>query len=347
MLTADETALVAQELGSNPSGYFGAQTLFDALQEPDPPEDWIIDKLLAAGAISLFTGKPFCGKSTFVRSMLRAVSRGEKVLGRATKRVPVGYITFEGGRRGVKDRFKQLQASLSETDKEYFYFFHGRPPREHAVEELRAFIDAGKLKLVVIDPGVLMLISDLKGDSEPGYVKMYAALEPFAALARETNCHLAFIWHMGKTDRDALDQTLGSTASNAAVDTMFMFRRIKEGQRTLEIAQRDGEELAPTVLKMDENTGAVGIGVPVKAIKIESKRDALLGVLARAAGWIRLAEIRKQLKGNGGYSASILKGLVGDGKVEMQGKAVKGSALEYRLKTGATDDAPKKRRFQK
>ena len=84
------------------------------LRLPDP--EWLMDRVLPLGAVSVIYGQPETGKSFIALDWSVCISEGLPWLdAHKTKQTPVIYIAAEGG-TGIKKRVRALMAHYSITD---------------------------------------------------------------------------------------------------------------------------------------------------------------------------------------------------------------------------------------
>lgn len=317
-------------MAGDPADNFNLTLTKDAFKEPVQETMWIVEDLLEVGGISLWTAKPFVGKSTTARTCARRVSRGERFIGKKTTRVPVAYFALEERRSEIVAHFKKM----GPTGDELLYIHTGSAPRENVTKKLREKIIEYGIKLAFIDPLVMLLIRGVKDLND--YTTVYAALEPLISIARDTGCHIALIHHMGKTDRDGQDQTMGSTAFAAAADTMVIMR-IKEGRfRTLETQQRRaGSNLAPITLTLDLKTEVVDVGAPVRVVMEEAKLDVVLEFLRKNTDkQLTRDEIASALKGRRQSITTSLDRGVSKGEIAKTGSGKSGDPFKYQSTPG-------------
>ena len=230
-------------------GGFRFTQVGELLSEPAETHDYVWDQSLPTAGLSLIAAKPKVGKSTLVRNLARAVSRGESFLGRSTKRGAVVYLELEEKRAQVAKHFR----SMGVQGDEEIFIHTGPAPGSDVLGELRVAIEQHGAVLAVVDP--LFKLARLKDGND--YAEVTRALEPLMTIARETGCHILLIHHFGKGDREDGDQVLGSTALFASVDTA-LFMRKREDFRTLNSTQRYGTDIEGLALTFDKATGMVG-----------------------------------------------------------------------------------------
>src|SRR5512138_2183243 len=85
----------------------------------DPAEQWILDKALRAGQLSLLVAKPRVGKSTFAANLCLAIARGAPFLGRVTRSAPVAYLSLDATLDETLEIFADL--GMTAADSVLFY----------------------------------------------------------------------------------------------------------------------------------------------------------------------------------------------------------------------------------
>ena len=220
--------------------------LGELVHEPTRKVNFIWDRTLPVGGLSILAAKPKIGKSTLVRNLALAVARGQVFLGRATVQVSVLYLALEEQREQVATHFTNLEA-----EDEPVFVSTDRAPAD-SLGELEKHIRVNEAKLAIVDP----LFRFLRISDANDYASVSSALEPLMALAKGTDCHIMLVHHMGKAERGHGDQILGSTALFAAVDTALLMRE-KEGFRVISSIQRYGHNFEETILTMDEPTRSI------------------------------------------------------------------------------------------
>lgn len=291
--------------------------LTDLLAEPPESVAYIVEGLLILGGVSILGAKPKVGKSTLARNIGQCVAQGAPFLDRATYQGSVVYLALEEKRSEVAKHFARMGAS-----NEPIYVHVGSAPEE-ALEELRAAITRFSAVLAIVDP--LFKLVRLRDGND--YTEVSRQLEPLIDLARQTGCHLLCAHHLSKGERSGGDAVLGSTALFGAVDTLLLMKRSADGLRTIETIQRYGDDLTPTIVKLDPMTGIVSAGGDVASLKL---KDACTTVLkAIGEGTLLEADIRSQIGGNESLTSKALRVLVEQGRVLRAGSGKRGDPFQY------------------
>lgn len=199
--------------------------LFQPLSEVLKTEtklDWLIDRFLTVGGLSLIAGPPKAGKSTLIRQLQRSVCRGEKFLERKTKKGTVYCLALEEQEELLKEQYE----ALGLTDADDIYIHTGSPLSQNYIETLSHDLSQNKVALLVID--TLMLATNIAELNS--YSDVNKALTPLRDLARETGTHVLLIHHSNKHGIGA-GAILGSNAIAGAVDTFMVFQKIGKDRR--------------------------------------------------------------------------------------------------------------------
>jgi DNA-binding HxlR family transcriptional regulator len=300
--------------------------LEELLGEPEESVPYIVDGMLPSGGVSMFVAKPKVGKSTAARSLAFAVAAGEPFLGRETIQGPVIYLALEEKRAEVANHFRRMGAS----DQPIFVHVGAAPATsQEGIAALEAAILEHHAIMAIADPALkLVRVRDASD-----YAEMLKALEPVVELARRTNCHIGVCHHAGKLERPGGDDVLGSTALFGSVDTLVLLRRRDYG-RTLGTIQRYGQDLAESVIPLDEHTGLVQLGGDIDSVKVAQAGDGIkkvLGELKDDEEDLDEAEIRQRVEARSLMIARALRVLVADGSVSRSGAGKKGDPYRYRL----------------
>lgn len=181
--------------------------------------EWLCDRFLSVGGISIIAGDPKAGKSTLIRQLTKSVARGEDFLGRPTKQGTVFCMSLEEQEGLLKSQFK----ALGVTDKDPIRIHVGSPDGDLAnvLLTLEDELDREKVALLVIDTFQLGLgINDLFN-----YTEVTKAIQPFRDLARNTGCHILMIHHTSKAGI-GFNAISGSKAIFGAVDTAMIMKSV-------------------------------------------------------------------------------------------------------------------------
>ena len=297
---------------------FRFTNLSDLLAEPPEAVDYVWDRTLPAGGISIQAAKPKVGKSTTARCLALAVARGEEFLGRGTTQGSVIYLALEEKRAEVQAHFNRMGAQ----EEDIILHFGSSP--EDAIEKLEAAIVEYKPALVIIDP----LMRFIRVRDANDYALMTRALDPLLHMARLSGAHVLCVHHAGKSDREGGDSILGSTALFGTVDTALIMRK-KAAGRTIESIQRYGEDIPETVICLDVESGLVSTSGTMEDVEIEAAEERI--VEAIGDGVLTQAEVRKSVEGRTKYVVAALHNLHNRGVLHREGTGTRGDAYTYSM----------------
>jgi hypothetical protein len=213
VLDVDPTA--SDDSAASPSSRFVVYTAKDALQ-PQPPIDWIVERLISAGSVSAVVGDGGSKKTWLVLCMAVCVALGKYWLDFITKCVRVLIVDEESGKRRLGRRLNHVLTGYSADESTpIFYTCLSRL-------NLRESSDAAALHALIIDTGAQLVIIDALADVMPGgdenSVKdMQPVFMALRSIAEATQAAIVIIHHSGKAGGYR-----GSSAIKGAVDTLLM-----------------------------------------------------------------------------------------------------------------------------
>jgi hypothetical protein len=225
------------------------------LYKTDVKLEWLVDRLLTVGGVSLMSSDPKAGKSTLVRQLIRDVLFGSTFLGRKCRQGPVHYYAIEEQIEVVNASFKRLKLNGDED-----LFIHvGDPLTENKFEDFREILMDRKPVLAVIDT----MFDFLDVESENSYKEVKRELRKLRRVARDSRTHILLVHHNSKAQKDDKRRgnrgILGSQAIAGGMDTIMVLevdgkeRYIKSTGR--EIIQWSNREL---VWHEQDNTYTLG-----------------------------------------------------------------------------------------
>jgi hypothetical protein len=290
-------------------------TLSDLLAEPDEAAAWLVEGRIATGSINLLAGKPKCGKSTAVRGLALEIARGGHWLGFRCQRGTVWYLVLEDKRSEVKRHFRRMGG----REEPVRFLFD--QPGDKLLAKLHALALAERPALIIIDT----LQRLIKAKDLNDYSEVTTKLTPILTLARETGAAVLLVHHAGKT-RTGMDGVLGSTALTGSVDNVFIIERDAR-YRLLSSVQRIGDDLLPTTLTLDPQTGYVQFGV----MQHEADRAVVEASILEAAATEPQTEAKldKEVTGSTRLKRKALRELVKTGRVLRFGKGGKKDPYTY------------------
>lgn len=188
-----------------------------------PKPNWIWDKQMALGCMTLLIGQPKAGKSLFVRNLLRSIAKGDDLLGFQTKLSAVAYFALED-----HPSFLHEAMSKADMDCDHIHIDYGSMSQARDIDEMLAAIgeycETYNIKLVVIDP----LTKFLKIGDSNSYTEVYEVLTPIHNFARKHNIHVMLVHHTNKSNSDSPNKIMGSNGFFGCSDGAFFLSRDKK-----------------------------------------------------------------------------------------------------------------------
>jgi hypothetical protein len=146
-------------------------TLREALARIGTDSDWLVDKMLAVGDMSLWVAKPGFGKSALLRELSACVAYGAAFLGRATRQGQVVYLALEGARATIR----HLEKLGIDLDDPRVLLWLDEVNQKDPVAWLRQTLASVEPALIVV--GCLFDFTTVKDNaSNAGYSAIYSAL---------------------------------------------------------------------------------------------------------------------------------------------------------------------------
>jgi AAA domain len=300
---------------------------------------WPVEKLFCLGCVSLLTAKKGIGKSTLFRTLIICLLQADPFLGRIIQRpVRVLFVPIEGGGMPVIMGFKKSGLDASRGDLAIEDAIPSEAKTlEQRIQWVKAKIVNHRAEVVLID--TLGRFSRIGGnDDYGGTVEIVGELEK---VARETGCHIIYAHHVGKNRSDDAELTgaaLGSAGIESAAQAHIHLRRRAQGMVTVEIGDmRIGEGIPEHVLDWDADTDLDRLGLPWKdaaAVMLDRAKQALTDFLTNVNPdqWWSITELIAETKGNKRWTGWALSQMYKDDLLDRQGKGVRNSAYQYKLK---------------
>lgn len=222
---------------------FQAVTMAEAF-DSDTAIAHLVEGLVPRGGSMVVGAKKKVGKSVLLMNLARAVARGETFLGRRCQKGPVLYISCDEPKSVTLDR----ASALGLNNEPNIFLLASRAVPDDWAGALRSEYRRLKPILVIVDTlAKLARIKDINSYGEWG-----AAYAPLQAMGDEFGCAYVVSVHNKKEGATTPDSMAGSTAIGGGVDTILVMARCADGSRTIETEQRLGQDMARSVLRMDE-----------------------------------------------------------------------------------------------
>lgn len=216
-------AAVESAYSSDPS--YGPRQPFklitlDELNKTTEKTEWVVDKLLSKGGVSLWSAVPKAGKSWLARQLISQMFKGEDFLGRKTKKGEIHYYAIEEQPEIIKKSFKKFGLKSKDLP---LYVHVGDIFSEDPLKDFYEVLKERKPVLAVIDT----MFDFLDVESENNYKEVKKELRRLRHIARDTGTHILCIHHSNKGNAQygpsgSNRSILGSTALAGGVDTIFM-----------------------------------------------------------------------------------------------------------------------------
>lgn len=214
---------------------YDIRTAADALK-PQPPVEYVVDRLITAGSVCVFYGEPGAKKTYAMVSLIVAVAGGLPWLDFKTKQCPVLFVDEESGEVRLSRRLGEaLRGERCGSDLPLFYVCLAGLKLDDKLEalELENMITTTGAKLVILDALADIMAGDenSKQDTQP----IFTALRK---IADRTGAAIVIIHHSNK-----LGGYRGSSAIKGAVDLMVKVDS-EDGKEIINFTSeknRDGE----------------------------------------------------------------------------------------------------------
>ena len=274
---------------------------------PEHPH-WIVENILAAGAITELDAKVKVGKTTFILSMIAAQLRGEPFLGLATQATPILYLTEERA-----TSFKEVLGRMSLSDEDQLHILSwtdvvGKSWPVVVPQVVKYAKDIGAAMLVVDTLGRWAGLND---DSENSAGATMEAMGPLEIAAAQ-GLAVLIARHDRKSGGELGDSGRGSSAFSGVSDIVLSLRRMgKNDHHSRRVLQGVGRfDGIPEQLVVEWSNGQyVALGDSLNVEHQEARRGLLevLPGLDKAPGLILDALVEK----TGAKRSTLQRALMG------------------------------------
>lgn len=318
----------------------------------------IIQDMLTVEDISGLAAKKGIGKSTLLRTVAVAVSRGDYVLGLPTNQTKVWYLDLEPGSQQARHQALEAlgwDASYGALTLTACPPVAGQP---WAFEWLEENIVKHGFGLIIIDT----LFKFCKIDQGNDYSSGLYGSAPLEGIVKRTKCHIMIAHHAPKNanpnnvNASAADLFLGAVSIAGSFGVCMAMRRSKGGDGGSRVslfmdAPRytkqviDGE----WILVKDPISNAISLGETVKKDWWNRAQADVMGAARGMAKPFTITELLHELEDyKRAELARIVRYLVKDKQLEDIGKeARRGGAVQFRIPiiTAVTEAQLKDRRL--
>ena len=270
----------------------------DWLSEYDLPDAWQLPRMLPAGAVSLFSADPKCGKTQLMLSLLNSANIGRDVLG---ERVPMGisvaWLTEEK-RPSIRRALRRVGMDFDNLPQDWWigslYDREARPDWPNLAQHLytRWHAQGGSPDVLVVDTiGRWAACEDWNS-----YSRVVEATAPLHEISNAfPRMAVMAIHHNKKGGGDIISAASGSNALTGAVDHIISMTKptSEEGDdntRKLRFLSRFDTEDDALMVRWDPATGDYAIVAAGAGVK-----DLIREILADAGQPITAAAIHEQL----------------------------------------------------
>ena len=303
------------------------RTLTEMLADPDleVEAEWLVPGYVGRGILTLVSGHPKVGKTTFLAHLVTAVVSGGPFLGMPTTEALVLWVDLEQHPRRLTALFKCLIADSyrGSSCADRLLTISTRP----SLEQLAEIVTEREVGLVVVDS----LFKLLGVEDENDAAAVNQAMGPLLELTRGTNVALTSIHHLRKSGGSENTDVRGSSAINAIVDISLAIRRLKDGSdasRELEAISRYSDTPARLVVELEGGTYyRRGTPTEVRAERYEAR--ALEALTAEPATAKEIGEAADMGRAT---AAKTLNALHGKGLVSREGLGKANSPFRFTRK---------------
>jgi hypothetical protein len=272
----------------------------------------LADNFLGDG-LTLFAGRQKSGKSWLILQIAIALAGGPAVDGlelQETGAVLVGALEEPAARTAA--RLRKL-AGRGDWLKNVTFFYDLLPLMGGGAEQLRELIQQTKARVVFLDTLTAAIKASGKHSADV-FRSQYAEVDTLRKIAEETRTAFVVVHHLRKGGGDGLEAIAGTGGIAAAVDAVWILRRLPEGESTIEVVGREVEE--HTLGLHFENNEPFGwkFTGDGNALSMSVERRDLLDVL-REEGGLTPAKIAVEMAKSRPAVRMLLKRAANDGAV--------------------------------
>lgn len=215
----------------------------ETMQDEEIKTDWLVDKLLSVGGLSLWIGQPKSGKSTLLRQLCICIAQGKPFLDRKIKQGMVYCLSLEEQESIVKDQLNAQKVNFNDS----IYVHYG--PCGNDIELLENILVDNQVNFLVIDTMALFLDTDDLNN----YGIVNKLLKDCRNIARNSGCHIALIHHQNKNELGGTKSIMGSNAIHGGVDNALVLETSGD-HRVFTSSQRGGVRFKDKKLNFNSKT---------------------------------------------------------------------------------------------
>lgn len=232
----------------------GRETISANRHQPNPDPDYIVQRFLFPGEVSMFAGPSNLGKSAIVASIAAHVAMGREFCGMRVSRAAVLYVAAEAAKGVLKRTYPFLSQTAAQAAA--FEVLDLAVDLSDPQEVKRFAADAAAFRdfhgcadlLIIFDTlNLCMGDGDENSSRDTGRVMANATY-----IAKTTNAHVLIVHHMGASESS---RPRGSTTLTANVDTGMTLHKADDNQPDGTVfirvhKQREDEKPAPMAFQI-------------------------------------------------------------------------------------------------
>jgi hypothetical protein len=305
------------------------RTAAEFIAAAPPYIPWIVRPWVAAGSVTLVTGKiKAAGKTSWVTHMVHSVLGGKPFMGEPTRKTCACYLSEE--------RTTSFQEALRRADlrarKDLFLLLshetYGRSWPSvigAAVEQCRA----RKAGLLIVD--TFGEFARLAHDQENSAGAAFAAVKPLQEAAAQ-GLAVVLVHHERKGGGQVSDAGRGSTAIGGAADVIISIRRPdgkqKRSVRLIQAVSRFSETPPDLLIELTDD-GYKSLGAPGVAARAQSASEILAVMPDARRDALTIEHLIKTTRRTRPHLQRMLDHLLEKGKIERTGKGRKGHPYRF------------------
>lgn len=292
------------------------------------PVEWLVDGLFKEASFNICAGGPKSGKSSLMRQLAVAVSKGEPFLGEPTKKGNALYICpDEPDSSELSSSFKRLGAG------EGLFVYASPVNRYSLLADLKdALATYPDISLIVLDT----LEKTVEMEDLNDYLKTLRDLEPLVSFAAENKLTIVGTHHTNKRQSTSVSGAMmGSNGLGSVATTSLEVLVDPNGKRSLRSMQRYGRELERTDLHFDPIRLTLSLGQSESQKSSESTLFKVKDIQKRIGDYIAANpgapqhQILEAIPGNKQRLIRELKAMETKAMIRTEGTGRRGNPLLY------------------
>jgi hypothetical protein len=232
----------------------GQETVSANNHKPNPDPDYIVQRFLFPGEVSMFAGPSNLGKSAIVASIAAHVAMGRNFCGMRVSRAAILYVAAEAAKGALKRAYPFLsqtsaRAAAFEVLDMAVDLSNPDEVKQFAADALKFRDHHGCADLLLVFDTLNLCMGDGDENSSRDTGRVLANAN---YIAKTTNAHVLIVHHMGASESS---RPRGSTTLTANVDTGFTLHKADDNQPDGTVfirvnKQREDEKPAPMAFRI-------------------------------------------------------------------------------------------------